>query len=250
MRKTRKAQSISAASSTAPTSTVATSESPAGLVGAAASPALDGAYPSPSVSAYSSNGSAQPALYESPALTADFASSLFPSHEQPATNLLDTASSPADTIASAASPTLINPFLPQFDPASIPSHSASAPPAGPQFMQMFNPAMVQAHLAAAQQAGMMPPQALYNPQAASYLNNPALLYAMQQQYLSQQQQQAQAQQQQQQQQQVQHSSPATSCSPQSYGSFSQDSTSLWAGTPPAWGPFSQQTPTTVDGLSF
>ncbi|GAA5852777.1 hypothetical protein JCM5353_001403 [Sporobolomyces roseus] len=249
MRKTRKAQSVSAASSSAPTSTaptsnIATSESPAGLVGAVASPALDGAYPSPSVSAYSSNGSAQPALYESPTLTAEFASSLFPSHEHPATNPLDTASSPADTMASAASPTLINPFLPQFDPASIPSHSASAPPAGPQYMQMFNPAMVQAHLAAAQQAGMMPPQALYNPQAASYLNNPALLYAMQQQYLSQQQQAHQPAQVQ------QHSSPATSCSPQSYGSFSQDSSSLWAGTPPSWGPFSQQTPTTVDGLSF
>lgn len=244
MRKNKKVQSVKASTATSSLKPAKDTTSPANASSAAAaSPQLDGAYPSPSVSAYSSADSAQRALYDSPNLASEFASSLFPptNHDQsPA------VTSPTDTIASATSPALVHPFLPTFEASSMP-HPASAPSAPSAFANMFNPALAQAQLAAAAQAGMMPPQAMYNAQASQYLNNPAILYAMQQQYLAQQQQQHQ----QQLQHQHQHQSPASTSSPQSFGSFSQaDSASLWAGTPPSWGPFSNQTPTAVDGLTF
>ncbi|GAA5938234.1 uncharacterized protein JCM15063_000675 [Sporobolomyces koalae] len=257
LRKTKKMQFAhgQAESSSASTKAVLAtgSASPDGAAPAMASPSIDGAYPSPSMSAYStSTGLSQSALYDTPTLNADFASSLFPTASQdPAVpSLTDGASSPSsDTLASVASPGLGHPFLPPFDAASL-GHPAASPVPSPAFINMFNSSMTQAHLAAAQ-AGMMPPQAIYAAQTPSYLSNPGLLYAMQQQYLAQQQQHLQQQQQQAHQHQ-QHPSPASASSPQSLCStFGQaDSTALWAGTPPAWGPFSTQTPSAVDALSF
>ncbi|GAA6009221.1 hypothetical protein JCM11491_004233 [Sporobolomyces phaffii] len=250
LRKNKKAQALKASAATSSLKNVSESVSPTHAVSAtASSPSIDGAYPSPSVSAYSSAGSVPAApLYDSPNLASEFATSLFPPsalHDQPTTTSLDSAPSPTDTIASITSPALVHPFLPTFDQASSIVHSASAPSTTQAFASLYNPAMTQAHLAAAVQAGMLPPQAVFNPQT-SYLNNPAILYAMQQQYLAQHQQHLQQQQQQQQQ-----TSPASTSSPQSFGSFGQtDSTSLWAGTPPSWGPFSHHTPSAVDGLSF
>lgn len=263
MRKNKKVQSVKAstvASSSLKHASTTETASPAVAPARQASistPSTEGAYPSPSVSAYSSAGSAQPPLYESPNLASEFASSLFPpSHDQPPTTRHhESAPSPTDTIASVTSPSLVHPFLPSFEQPSIShhhQHSHSAPPASTAFANMYNPAMLQAHLNAAAQAGMvMAPQAMFNPQqpqpATSYLNNPAILYAMQQQYLAQHHHQ---QQQQQQQQHSNHShSPASTSSPQSFGSFSQaGESSLWAGTPPSW-PYSHQTPSAaVEGL--
>ncbi|GAA5831497.1 hypothetical protein JCM3766R1_001777 [Sporobolomyces carnicolor] len=278
MRKNKKVQSIKA--TTAASSSL--KNAPDAVHASASTPSTEGgAYPSPSVSAYSSAGSAHQAqapVYESPSLASEFATSLFPpSHES--------APSPTDTLARATSPPLVHPFLPTFDSTSS-VQSASAP--ATSFASMYNPALLTAHLAAAAHAGMMatPQQQqqaaaaanLFTQQpsaASSYLNNPAILYAMQQQYLAQQHQhQLQQHHHHQQQQQVapphaqaaaEHSPAASSASPASsaFSPFTQhavaagnDSTStaassLWAGTPPSWGaPFSHQTPSAVDGLSF
>ncbi|GAA5898651.1 uncharacterized protein JCM6883_003379 [Sporobolomyces salmoneus] len=241
MRKNRKLQSVKASTASSSLKNAQTESN----AHESTTPSTDGAYPSPTISAYSSTGSAQPPVYD----TADFtpSSSIFPSlsNDQPhGLTRHDSAPSPTDTLASATSPTFLPPT---FDASPILQHSASAPATSAAFGNLYNPAMLQAQL-----SGMLPPQAIFQQQASSYFNNPALLYAMQQQYLAHQQQQ---QQQQQQQTQAQHHhSPATSTSsPGSFTSFSQpnDSTSLWAaGTPPSWGPFSHQTPSTVDGLSF
>lgn len=240
MRKSRKAQSVSASISTGPSVAASDSQSPAGVV-VAASPSIDGAYPSPTVSAPSAGHPS----YDSPSLP-NFPA-LFPGQD------VATAPSPTDTLASAASPATMNPFLPGFDQAALAQASAGSAAGFP--LGMFNPSMLQAHIAAVQ-AGLMPPQALYNSQAA-YLNNPALLYAMQAHQHAAAHQQQQQQRQHHVQQPAQQSPPSTSSSPASFGSFSQtavaagpdSSSSLWASTPPSWGPFSQQTPT-VDGLTF
>ncbi|GAA6059299.1 hypothetical protein JCM10212_005879 [Sporobolomyces blumeae] len=243
MRKTRKAQSVSV-SAPAKTSTTASSDSTSPTAAAAnpTSPSIDGAYPSPSISSSSAAGSGSLPLYD-PSGVAAFPALFAGAVASPATTT--SAPSPADTLASAASPSVSNPYLPGFDPSTIAQAATPAP--GAAFLNMFNPSVLQAHIAA--QAGLVPPQALYNPQAASYLNNPALLFAMHQHHQNQQQQQAQ----QQQQQQQQHSPTSTNGgSPPSFGSFGQtaDSSSLWAGTPPSWGPFSHSAATAVDGLSF
>ncbi|GAA5946584.1 hypothetical protein JCM3765_000309 [Sporobolomyces pararoseus] len=276
MRKSKKVQSVKASSSLKNAQSESSVQPPQVAGDSESTPSTEGgAYPSPSVSAYSSSasgsGSAQPPLYESPHLTSAFASSLFPPpphhhnlqqhHQQLHHSHHDSAPSPTDTLASATSPSLVHPFLSNFEVQ--PSHSHA-----PSFPNLYNPAMLQAHLNAAAQAGMIPPQALLSqtsstssssssaplppPPPSTYLNNPAILYAMQQQYLAQQQQQ---------QQQMSLNSPGSvaGSSPGSSnfggngGSFNESTSSLWAGTPPSWnngGGGSYQTPSAVDGISF
>lgn len=273
MRKSKKVQSVKASSSLKNAQSESSVQPPVAGGAESTSSIEGGAYPSPSVSAYSSSasgsGSAQPPLYESPHLNTAFASALFPppphhhnlqqqQQHQHQHQRHDSAPSPTDTLASATSPSLLHPFLPTFE--LQPSHSLPT-----SFPNLYNPAILQAHLNAAAQAGMIPPQALLSqppasstsaPPPSTYLNNPAILYAMQQQYLAQQAQQAQQQMSLNSPGSVAGSSPGSVSSGSNFGgSFNnnnnESSSSLWAGTPPSWnGGGSYQTPSGVDGISF